>query len=109
MVWVLTRATRRNIPEDGTLHSHRRENLKSYESFQVCPSSSVDATGCCAVETSSENQISLNSTLPNATIHNLSQQCRGMQVDATLYSQVSAQLEAELGAILAVLNRVIQC
>jgi hypothetical protein len=27
---VLTRATRRNIPEDTTLHSHRRENLKSY-------------------------------------------------------------------------------
>jgi hypothetical protein len=27
---VLTRATRRNIPEDGNLHSHRRENLKSY-------------------------------------------------------------------------------
>jgi hypothetical protein len=27
---VLTRATRRNIPEDATLHSHRRENLKSY-------------------------------------------------------------------------------
>jgi hypothetical protein len=26
---VLTRATRRNIPEDGTLHSHRRENFKS--------------------------------------------------------------------------------
>jgi hypothetical protein len=26
----LTRATRRNIPEDGILHSHRRENLKSY-------------------------------------------------------------------------------
>jgi hypothetical protein len=26
---VLTRATRRNIPEDGILHSHRRENLKS--------------------------------------------------------------------------------
>jgi hypothetical protein len=28
---VLTRATRRNIPEDTILHSHRRENLKSYE------------------------------------------------------------------------------
>jgi predicted nucleic acid-binding protein len=28
---VLTRATRRNIPEGAILHSHRRENLKSYE------------------------------------------------------------------------------
>jgi hypothetical protein len=27
---VLTRATRRNIPEKTILHSHRRENLKSY-------------------------------------------------------------------------------
>jgi hypothetical protein len=27
---VLTRATPRNIPEDTILHSHRRENLKSY-------------------------------------------------------------------------------
>jgi hypothetical protein len=26
---VFTRATRRNIPEDTILHSHRRENLKS--------------------------------------------------------------------------------
>jgi hypothetical protein len=28
---VLTRATWRNNPEDTILHSHRRENLKSYE------------------------------------------------------------------------------
>jgi hypothetical protein len=28
---VLTKATRRNIPEDTILHSHRRENLKSYK------------------------------------------------------------------------------
>jgi hypothetical protein len=27
---VLTRATRRNIPEDTILHNHRRENLKFY-------------------------------------------------------------------------------
>jgi hypothetical protein len=28
---VLTRATRRDILEDGNLHSHRRDNLKSYK------------------------------------------------------------------------------
>jgi hypothetical protein len=33
---VLTRATRRNIPEHTILHSHRRENLKSATEF-VCP------------------------------------------------------------------------
>jgi hypothetical protein len=32
---VLTRATRRNIPEDAILHSHRHENLKSY-SLKTC-------------------------------------------------------------------------
>jgi hypothetical protein len=32
---VLTRATRRNIPEDVIIHSHRRENLKSYM-FILC-------------------------------------------------------------------------
>jgi hypothetical protein len=32
---VLTRATRRNIPEDTVLHSHRRENLKSHTMVNV--------------------------------------------------------------------------
>jgi hypothetical protein len=32
---VLTIATRRNIPEDTILHSHRRENLKSYTKGEV--------------------------------------------------------------------------
>jgi hypothetical protein len=31
---VLTRATRRNIPEDAILHSHRHENLKCYKVTQ---------------------------------------------------------------------------
>jgi hypothetical protein len=31
---VLTRATWCSIPEDIILHSHRRENLKSYASLQ---------------------------------------------------------------------------
>jgi hypothetical protein len=30
---VLTRATRRNNPEDTILHNHRRENLKSSMAF----------------------------------------------------------------------------
>jgi hypothetical protein len=36
---VLTRATRRNIPENCFLHSHGRENLKSYKEnivFKEC-------------------------------------------------------------------------
>jgi hypothetical protein len=32
---VLTRATRRNIPEDTILHSHRRENLEYYDVSSV--------------------------------------------------------------------------
>jgi hypothetical protein len=33
---VLTTATRRNIPEDSILHSHRHENLKSYDYKEDC-------------------------------------------------------------------------
>jgi hypothetical protein len=33
---VLTRAPRRNNPADTILHSHRRENLKSYRMSCVC-------------------------------------------------------------------------
>jgi hypothetical protein len=32
---VLTRATRRNIPEDAILHSYRRENFRSYIPFII--------------------------------------------------------------------------
>jgi hypothetical protein len=36
---VLTRATRRNNPEDTIPHSHRRENLKSYKLIVDIPTS----------------------------------------------------------------------
>jgi hypothetical protein len=32
---ILTRATRRNIPENAILHSHRRDNLKSYTNVRT--------------------------------------------------------------------------
>jgi hypothetical protein len=32
---VLIRATRRHLPEDDNHHSHRRGNLKSYNSINV--------------------------------------------------------------------------
>jgi hypothetical protein len=42
----LTRATRRNIPEDTILHSHRRENLKS--STEALPATAqVAQRQCC--------------------------------------------------------------
>jgi hypothetical protein len=40
---VLTRATRRNNPEDTILHSHRRENLKSYTA-NIVPSTPIIVT-----------------------------------------------------------------
>jgi hypothetical protein len=32
---VITGATQRNIPEESILHSHRRENLKSYIIYSI--------------------------------------------------------------------------
>jgi hypothetical protein len=43
---VLTRATRRNIPEDGILHSHCRENLNSYVDNQISGFSFLVMTDC---------------------------------------------------------------
>jgi hypothetical protein len=38
---VHTRSIRRHIPEEGILHSHRRENLKSYKCHYVPIASSL--------------------------------------------------------------------
>jgi hypothetical protein len=49
---VLTRATQRNIPEYTILHSHRRENLKSYNLtsiYKTFPSEYYIAASCCTV------------------------------------------------------------
>jgi hypothetical protein len=40
---VLTRATRRNIPEDTMLHSHRRENHKPYNINHDLPTIQISA------------------------------------------------------------------
>jgi hypothetical protein len=45
---VLTRATRRNIPEVGIFQSHRDENLKSYISTKF-PCELIRIEGCCVV------------------------------------------------------------
>jgi hypothetical protein len=42
-------ATRRNIPEDGILHSHRRENLISYILYFLLPKSMI-ITRCYIVD-----------------------------------------------------------
>jgi hypothetical protein len=34
---VYTISTRRHIPEDGILNSHRRENLESYREYTLLP------------------------------------------------------------------------
>jgi hypothetical protein len=43
---VLTRAARRNIPEDAILHNHRRENLKSYMFTDVWENSTASNLRC---------------------------------------------------------------
>jgi hypothetical protein len=64
---VLTRATRRNIPEDTILHSHRRENLKSYTA-SVVPNSPIRVTLMKEVLRSSETSV-----LTRATQRNISE------------------------------------
>jgi hypothetical protein len=56
---VITRATRRNNPEDTILHSHRRENLKS---FNFVPSSPILVTLMKELPGSSETSVLTRAT-----------------------------------------------
>jgi hypothetical protein len=60
---VLTRATRRNIPEDTILHSHRRENLKSYNVLFVVL--------CCQVSSMAERTVLHTQTSVNTEYYRL--------------------------------------
>jgi hypothetical protein len=51
---VLTRVSRRNIPEYGILYSHRRENLKSYMFSFVCSPAVGIALGYVTVTENSD-------------------------------------------------------
>jgi hypothetical protein len=61
---VLTRATRRNNPEDTILHSHRRDNLKSYTA-NVVPISPILVTMMKEQLSSSETSVITRATLRN--------------------------------------------
>jgi hypothetical protein len=63
---VLTRATRRNNPEDTILHSNRRENLKSYIQLLVfIPSSPILVTLMKETLSSSETSVLTKATQRN--------------------------------------------
>jgi hypothetical protein len=57
-ITICSLATRRNIPEDTILHSHRRENLKSY----IVRQKSVDAS-CCAYSSTAQAVLSWQTTV----------------------------------------------
>jgi hypothetical protein len=57
---VLTRTTRRNIPEDGILHSHCRENLRSYIALTA---------GLCSGDVMSPVKYKLGFYIPEDILH----------------------------------------
>jgi hypothetical protein len=54
-----TRAIRRNIPEDAILHSHRRENLKSYKGFTKYNQDILDIGTWRVVDWTAKNRLNL--------------------------------------------------
>jgi hypothetical protein len=64
---VLTRATRHNIPEDTILHSHRRENLKSY----IREYRHLEITGYSYIKYSSESYSEITALAATSSVHRL--------------------------------------
>jgi hypothetical protein len=54
---VLTRASRRNIPEDTILHSHRLENLNSYVACQFPQAAAAVFLGYCCAATGRSSRL----------------------------------------------------
>jgi hypothetical protein len=54
---ALTRATRRNNPEDTILHSHRRENLKSYIFYKKIIVEEDEVGGTCGTNGREEERV----------------------------------------------------
>jgi hypothetical protein len=52
---ILKRATRRHIPEEGILHSHRRENIKSYNILAILEKQMSQGTQCLMCKPISED------------------------------------------------------
>jgi hypothetical protein len=82
---VLTRSTRRNIPEDAILHNHGCENLKSYN---VVPSSPILVTLMMEALSSSETSVFTRATR------------RNIPEDAILHSHRRENLKSYTGKLL---------
>jgi hypothetical protein len=82
---VLTRATRRNIPEDTILHGHRRENLKSYS---VVPSSPILVTLMKEALRSSETLVLTRATRRNIPEDTILQSHRLGNLKSYIYTNI---------------------
>jgi hypothetical protein len=65
---VLTRAIRPNIPEDTIRHSHRRENLKSYNMYKISNSYFLVFDVCCGERSRCIYDIVRDATRRNSSI-----------------------------------------